>query len=178
MGGLAMQTATKLQHVEEIDGQQVIIRPVTLDDAEMERDFIEELSPLSKHYRFLGGVAHLTPDELVDLCDTDFENKMAFMAIVHDKGVEKQIGVSRYAVNQYGDAYECSVAVADQWQGKGLGAMLMKYLIDYARENGVQRLYSIDFAENHKMKSLAKDLGMHVEPDPNDSKQVIYSLYI
>ena len=173
-----VQAANKLQHIEEIDGKQVTIRPVNLDDVEMERDFIEELSPLSKHYRFLGGVAHLTSKELVDLCDTDYENKMAFMAIIQDKGIDKQIGVSRYAVNQYGDSYECSVAVADPWQGKGLGTLLMKYLIDYARNQGVKRLYSIDFAENYKMKSLAQDLGMHVEPDPNDSKQVIYSLYL
>ena len=51
------QVASKLQHKEEIDGQQITIRPVTLDDAEIERDFIEDLSTLSKHYRFLGGVA-------------------------------------------------------------------------------------------------------------------------
>jgi L-amino acid N-acyltransferase YncA len=56
--------------------------------------------------------------------------------------------------------------------------MLMKQLIGYAREQGVTRLYSIDFADNYKMKALAKDLGMHAEADPNDSKQVIYSLYI
>ena len=173
-----LQAASKFQYIEVIDGQQVTIRPVGLDDAEMERDFVEKLSPLSKHYRFLGGVAHLTPEELVDLCDTDFEDKMAFMAIIQNKGRDEQIGVSRYAVNQYEDAYECSVVVADEWQSKGLGTLLMKHLIDYARSQGVERLYSLDFAENFKMKSLAKDLGMHVEPDPNDSKQVIYSLYL
>ncbi len=61
---------------------------------------------------------------------------------------------------------------------KGLGTLLMKYLIEYAREQGVTRLYSIDFTANYKMKSLAIDLGMHIETDPNDSKQVIYSLYL
>ena len=172
------QVANKLEHVEEIDGQPIIIRPVTLDDVGIERDFIENLSPLSKHYRFLGGIAHLTSEELLELCDTDYENKMAFVAIIQDKGNEKQIGVSRYAINQYGDSYEFSVAVSDQWQNKGLGTLLMKYLIDYARKQGVERLYSIDFTDNYKMRSLAKDLGMHAESDPNDSKQVIYSLYI
>ncbi len=170
--------ANKFEHIEEIDGQRITIRPVTLEDVDIERDFIENLSPLSKHYRFLGGVAHLTPEELLKLCDTDYKNKMAFVAIVQDKGNEKQIGVSRYAINQYGDSHEFSVAVSDQWQNKGLGTLLMRYLIDYAHKQGVERLYSIDFTDNYNMKSLAKDLGMHVETDPNDSKQVIYSLYI
>jgi acetyltransferase len=66
---------------------------------------------------------------------------MAFVAVIHVNGKEKQIGVSRYAINQYGDSYEFSVAVADEWQNKGLGTLLMKYLIDYAREQGVERLY-------------------------------------
>jgi len=170
--------AQKLKYTEVIDGKQITIRPVNLDDAEMEQEFIEGLSPLSKHYRFLGGVSELTPEELVALCDTDYEDKMAFMAVIQDKSKLKQIGVARYAINQYGDSYECSVAVADDWQNKGLGRMLMNHLIDYARNQGVGRLYSIDFADNHKMKSLAKDLGMHVEIDPNDSRQVIYSLYL
>ena len=91
IGGLMAQVANKLQHIEEIEGQPITIRPVTLDDAEIERDFIEDLSILSKHYRFLGGVAHLTPEELVNLCDTDYENKMAFVAVIFDKGNEKQI---------------------------------------------------------------------------------------
>ncbi len=110
------QVANKLQHTEEINGQAISIRPVTLDDTEIERDFIENLSPLSKHYRFLGGVAHLTPEELIDLCNMDYENKMAFVAVIQDKDDEKKIGVSRYAINQCGDSYEFSVAVSDEWQ--------------------------------------------------------------
>ena len=168
----------KLQHIEEIEGQRVLIRPISLDDAEIERDFIEGLSPIDKHYRFLGGVAHLTTEELLNLCNIDYVTKMAFVAMIDVKGKEKEIGVSRYAVNEYGDSYEFSVTVADQWKNKGLGTLLMKYLIDYARKHGVERLYSIDFSDNYRMKALAKDLGMHVETDPNDSKQVIYNLYL
>ncbi len=103
---------------------------------------------------------------------------MAFVATITIADREEEIGVSRYVVNLYGDSHEFSVAVADEWQNKGLGTILMKQLIGYAREQGVTRLYPIDFADNYKMKALAKDLGMHAEADPNDSKQVIYSLYI
>jgi len=169
---------SKLKHTEEIEGQQILIRALNLDDAEIERDFIEKLSPLSRHYRFLGGITHFTNEELIDLCDTNYESKMAFVATITIANREEEIGMSRYAVNQYKDSHEFSVAVADEWQNKGLGTILMKQLIDYAREQGVTRLYSIDYADNYKMKALAKDLGMHSEADPNDSKQVIYSLYI
>lgn len=173
-----MQEVSKLQHVEEIDGQRVLIRPLNLDDAEIERDFIEGLSQQSKRYWFLGGVAHLSIEELIDLCNIDYESKMAFIATIENVGKEQEIGVSRYAVNKSGDSYEFSVAVTDKWQNKGLGTLLMKCLIEYAREQGVERLYSIDIAENYHMQALAKDLGMKMETDPNDSKQVIYSLYL
>ena len=173
-----MLAVSKLKHIEEIDGKQVLIRPMNLDDAEKEQDFIDTLSPQSRHYRFLGGVAHLSTEEVIELCDIDYENKMAFVATVVNMGKEKVIGVSRYAVNQYGDSYEFSVVVADEWQNKGLGTSLMKSLIKYAHKQGVTRLFSVDFTDNYKMKSLANDLGMHVEKNPNDTTQVIYSLYL
>ena len=108
----------------------------------------------------------------------DFESKMAFVATIESAGKEEEIGVSRYAVNKSGDSYEFSVAVADKWQNKGLGTLLMKHLIDYARKQGIKRLYSIDFVDNYRMRALAKDLGMQVKTDPSDSTQVIYSLML
>jgi hypothetical protein len=62
---------SKLKHTVEIEGQQIQIRALNIDNAEIERDFIEKLSPQSKHYRFLGGITHLTNGELIDLCDTN-----------------------------------------------------------------------------------------------------------
>ena len=159
-----------------IAGEVVSIRPIRIADAQMEADFIRRLSAETKHYRFLGGVKELSPIELSRLCQVDGRHSMAFVATVRRDGVETEIGVSRYAPNSRSDAREIAVTVADEWQHKGLGTMLMKQLIRSAQCNGVKRLYSISLSDNEAMRALAKDLGMSASIDPNDTHQTIYSL--
>jgi L-amino acid N-acyltransferase YncA len=66
--------------------------------------------------------------------------------------------------------------VADAWQHQGLGTILLRHLIDYARAHGVPRLYSMDASDNSRMRKLARDVGFADQPDPDDIHQVIFSL--
>jgi GNAT superfamily N-acetyltransferase len=160
----------------EIASQTVTIRPMRLSDAEMESEFVRHLSPAARHYRFLGAVKQLSPEELKRFCDVDGHLSMAFVATVMENGHEIEIGVSRYAPNADGDVREMAVTVADDWQHRGLGTRLARQLIQHAREHGIKRLYSIDLADNGLMRLLARDLGMTATPDPDDAHQVIHSL--
>src|SRR5262249_48598283 len=71
------------------------------------------------------------------------------------------------------DGGEISVAVADDWQHRGLGKRLLARLIDYARTHGVSRLYSMDSVTNSRMRKLARDIGFKERPDPEDKSQGI-----
>ena len=142
----------------------------------MEADFIRRLSPEAKHYRFLGGIREVPPAELQRLCAVDGHESMAFVATISRDGRETEIGVSRYAPTSNASVREIAVTVADEWQHKGLGTVLMKHLTDHARSHGVTRLYSIDLCDNAPMRALAKDLHMTERGDPNDPHQTIYSL--
>jgi GNAT superfamily N-acetyltransferase len=161
-----------------IAGEVITIRPIRISDAEMEAEFIRRLSPQTKHYRFFGGVKELSPTEVSNLCDVDGRHSMAFVATIRHDGRETEIGVSRYAPNSRADVREIAVTVADEWQHKGLGTLLMQQLIKSAQLNGVKQLYSIDLSDNAAMCSLAKDLGMSAKRDPSDAHQVIYSLHL
>ncbi|HVW69358.1 MAG TPA: GNAT family N-acetyltransferase [Steroidobacteraceae bacterium] len=159
-----------------IAGESVTIRPMHPADSGLEDEFVRNLSTQTKHYRFLGGVKNLTPEELKRLCDVDGRHSMAFIATVQRDGRETQIGVSRYAERPSDGVGEMAVTVADAWQHKGLGLLLTKELFAYARTHGVKQLYSVDLADNVAMRELARDLGMSVRRDPDDTNQVIYSL--
>lgn len=164
----------------KIDNQMVTIRPICPEDAELETSFIEHLSPESRHYRFLGAVNQLPAKLMAQLCNVDFDHTAAFIATVgsDENGGEreKEIGVVRYAPDSYEDVREMAITIADEWQNKGLGTILAQELIDFARKQGIRELYSVDLADNFHMHNLAKVLGMAVKPDPNDARQVIYSL--
>ena len=73
-------------------------------------------------------------------------------------------------------AGELAVTIADAWQNKGLGQLLLKQLIAYAKTHGLKQLYSVELADNTAMRDLAAEFGMSVRRDPDDANQVIYSL--
>jgi GNAT superfamily N-acetyltransferase len=156
--------------------QAVTIRPIRATDSALESEFIRNLSEATKHYRFLGGVAELPPAELKCLCEVDGSHSMAFVATVPGNGSEIEIGVCRYGEGLKEGVLEMAITIADAWQDKGLAQLLLKPLIAFARDHGVKQLYSVEFADNTAMRRLASDFGMGVTNDPNDSKQVIYSL--
>jgi GNAT superfamily N-acetyltransferase len=159
-----------------VAGESVTVRPILPADSLMEDRFVRNLSDETKHYRFLGGVKELSPAELKRLCDVDGRHSMAFVATVQNNGRETEIGVSRYAECSSDGVGEMAVTIADAWQHKGLGQLLVRRLIAYAKTHGVKRLYSVDLADNTAMRELANELGMSVKRDPDDANQVIYSL--
>ena len=69
-----------------------------------------------------------------------------------------------------------AVAVADEWQMKGLGTLLMQRLIAVARSRGIAKMHSSDAAENTSMRKFAKQLQFRHERDPEDATHVLYSV--
>jgi GNAT superfamily N-acetyltransferase len=161
------------------DGRRVLIRPIRPSDIERNARFIEQLSPPSKHFLFLGGIAQLSAAAQRRLCDPDYAHDMAYIALGLDPRTGEtrdQVGICRYAGADPVKGAEMSVAVADAWQHHGLGKILLRHLVDYARAHGILRLYSIDAVNNERMRKLARDVGFTEHPDPDDNNQVIYSL--
>src|SRR5262252_4370967 len=150
------------------DGRRVLVRPIRADDAAHTARFLDELSAPSKHFLFLGGVSRLSDEALRRLCDPDPSQDMAFVALEADPArgaLPRQIGVCRYAGAGSPDGAEISVAVADDWQHRGLGKRLLGILIAHARTRGVKRLYSMDSISNSRMRKLARDIGFSEQPD-------------
>ncbi|BAN48420.1 GNAT family N-acetyltransferase [Metapseudomonas resinovorans] len=158
------------------DGSHVLIRPLRAEDREREREFIRRLSPETRHLRFLCAIKEASPALLDQLMDVDYRDRMAFVALVHRDGELIEVGVSRYAATDEPGHCECAVTVADDWLGRGLGVVLMRHLIDSARNNGFKRIYSVDAATNAGMQRTARALGFNCRRDPHDATQVIHSL--
>lgn len=155
------------------DGRRVLIRPIRREDVERNAAFLDDLSPPSKHFLFLGGIARLSDEQLERLCDPDYAHDMAYVALAVDGAQQRQVGVCRYVGADVARGAEISVAVADDWQHHGLGKLLLRHLIDYARARGVTRLFSMDSMTNTRMRSLARKIGFSERSDPDDPSQVI-----
>lgn len=158
------------------NGQVVKIRPLDHGDIELEREFISNLSPESRHFRFLGGVGQPSDQLLQRLTDIDHDQREAFIALIEEPEGEKEIGVSRYALEPGGKTAECAVVVGDDWQMQGLGTMLLDRLKESARARNIEHLYSIDSAANSRLREVARNMGWDCRTDPEDHTQVIYTL--
>jgi GNAT superfamily N-acetyltransferase len=157
------------------DGSQVTIRPICKGDIELERQFIERLSPEARRYRFLYTIATPSDSLLRRLTDIDAENEAALIAVIDEGLHQREVGVARFSRTPDGRA-EVAVTVDGDWQGRGLATLLMQRLIAVARERGIRALFSIDPAGNDRMRGLAASLGFQRRPDPQDATQVIYTL--
>ena len=160
------------------DRSVVQIRPITHEDTSAERDFIEGLSSETKHFRFMGQVGTPSDSMLARFTDVDRVHDVAFVAVVNDDSCERIVGVSRYSTDAEGSRCECAVTVADAWQDKGLGTILMKHLIAVAKSRSIHTMYSIDSAGNNGMHELADYLGFSHRTDPDDAAQVIHELQL
>lgn len=158
------------------DGTRVLIRPLRPEDREFEAEFIKRLSPQSRRFRFLGDFKEPSKSLLDGLMKIDYVHEMAFVALVHDDGHLREIGVSRYAASGDGKQCECAVTVADDWRKRGLGVLLMHHLIEVARKNGMVKMFTMDDPANEAMRELAGYLGFRHEAEPDDPKLVRYTL--
>ncbi len=158
------------------NGTTVLIRPIRDDDVELERRFIEELSPQSRRFRFLGEIKTPSPELLKQFTHLDHASEVAFVALLADGADKREIGVSRYSARTDGLSCECAVAVSDDWHNQGLATLLMQHLIGVARRHGIECMYSIDSADNQAMRDLAGHLGFQRKQDPSDATQVMHTL--
>ncbi|MEO7013106.1 MAG: GNAT family N-acetyltransferase [Dokdonella sp.] len=162
---------------ESLDnGTNLLIRAISKADVELERDFIERMSPEARRMRFLGHINAPSDELLKSLTDLDLNREMALIATIDHQGSEVEIGVSRYATGDDRTEGECAITVADDWQHRGIGTLLMRRLIEVARARGLKRLFSIDDPDNDKMQALAKDLGFTRHFDPENPHEVEHSL--
>lgn len=146
------------------DGIAYHVRPIRKDDAAREREFILALSPESRFQRFMHSMREPSEELIAQLVDIDAHARMALVAVTGKPPDERIIGVARYAADPDGRDCEFGVAVADDWQCRGIGTTLARLLFDYAQREGFRSIYGNVLANNQRMLELAEWLGLRVEP--------------
>ena len=159
-----------------LDGTYITIRPIRPEDAETEREFVDDLSERSRYLRFMYSLKNLTTQMVSRFTQIDYDREMALIALVDVDGRDRQIAVARYITNPDGRSCEFAIVVADDWHGKGIATELLRRLIDIARDRRLEEMVGIVLRENKGMIALAKELGFDQQRSPDDPSIVIMSL--
>jgi acetyltransferase len=158
------------------DGTAMVIRPIRPEDAELEREFVNNLSERSRYLRFMYAMKELTPAMLSRFTQIDYDREMALIALTQEDGAERQVGVARYVTYLDGRGCEFSIVVSDDWQNRGLATELLRRLIDIARDRGLAQMDGVVLRENRGMLKLAKELGFTRRSAPEDPEIVYITL--
>lgn len=155
------------------DGSKVLIRPVRPEDAQMQQEFVRNLSEESRYNRYMSSIKQLSQSMLVRFTQLDYDREMALAMVLEQDGSEEMLGVARFVTDP--DFAECEFAleVADKWQGRGIGTVLMEALFDAAREQGLKVMNGEVLAANKGMLKLMRKLGFEIEKHPEDSSLTI-----
>jgi GNAT superfamily N-acetyltransferase len=136
----------------------ILIRPIEPSDKPVLAAGFGRLSPESRYRRFLSPTATLSEAELGYLTDVDHSDHEALVAL--EPGSSEGIGVARYVrLEERPDVAELGVAVVDEWQGQGVGSLLLQRLAATARQNGIERFSALILEENRPMLGLIRELG-------------------
>ncbi len=116
------------------------------------------LSPTSSYQRFLTASPVLTGQMMDVLTDVDHRDHEAMIAL--DEQGREGLGIAHYvrSVERPGVA-EVALTVIDDWQGHGLGTLLLEVISARARQEGIKTFTALMLAENRRMRDLLDRLG-------------------
>jgi GNAT superfamily N-acetyltransferase len=142
--------------IELRDGGRIHVRPLQADDRDALAEGFERLGPRSRYRRFFAPVVRLTDAQLEYLTNVDHHEHEALVAV--DERTRDGVGVARFVRLAEGVA-EPAVAVADDWQRRGVGTHLLDALSDRARAEGIDVFVAPVLAENAAVLGLLDGLG-------------------
>ncbi len=146
---------------EMADGLRVGLRPIHPDDREALAEGFRNLSEDSRYHRFLAPMARLSDRHAAYLTELDQINHFAWgIGIRAGDGTVQGIGVARY-VRDPGNptTAEIAVAISDEYQGLGIGSLLVRALVVVADTHGVERITGYLLGENRPMVRIFEGIG-------------------
>jgi acetyltransferase len=153
----------------------VLLRAIEPDDFELEREFVEGLSPATGYQRLMSP-RRPSAAELQRWTRIDRRREGALIAVAQVDGRVRQVGVARYAMELGEHEAEMALVVADDWQGRGLGRQLLSGLVELARQSGVRRLFGITLSDNRPMLKLGQRVGFRLSKAPGAAIVTMMSL--
>jgi GNAT superfamily N-acetyltransferase len=139
-------------------GDRVVIRQVSPEDKDDLLHGLHRMTPESRYLRFFSPATELSTRELHYLTEVDHHSHEALVAI--DPRTGEGIGEARFVRSRTDPAEaELAVAVLDDWQGRGLGTVLLEAIVARGREEGIDHFTASVLARNSTMLDLFRRLG-------------------
>jgi CRP-like cAMP-binding protein len=145
------------------DGARLQVRPILPSDRGKLADTQPGFSRESHYKRFFS--APPLSDKVVQyLVDVDYGDHFAWVALAADDPEGPGVASARYIRERVAhDTAEVAFSVVDDYQGRGLGTLLLGALGVAAAENGIRQFRARVLAENEPMRAILRSAGAHLD---------------
>ena len=151
------------------DGRRLMLRPIHPEDEPMLIEAFHKLSPENVRLRFFAPVKELTHETAAALTQIDYDRQMALvLADPSRPGIAQLYAVARFSADPDNEKAEFALTVRDDMTGMGLGTVLLRRLIEYARRRGIHEIFGHVLRENLRMLALGRSLGFDEIGTPDD----------
>ncbi|HXG41485.1 MAG TPA: GNAT family N-acetyltransferase [Dehalococcoidia bacterium] len=143
------------------DGTALRLRPTVPEDEDALLQFYLGLSPQSLFFRFFTPVKDVTLSRWVRrVVRTPPEQGLGMVALWGDP---PRIVAHALYHRLEGQRAEAAFAVADEFQGKGIGTLMLGILAEVAARQGIRTFEGTVLPENHRMLEVFREAGFPVE---------------
>jgi acetyltransferase len=157
------------QQLELPGGQYLQLRPIRPEDEPAFRRLFDRLPPDDVRLRFLHPMKMLPRALAARLTQIDYDREMALVLTGAGGGSNAELyGVGRFSADPDNGRAEFAILLDPAKTGLGLGPMLMRRIIDVARERGIGQLFGEVLSENRAMLALCRAMGFKRRSVPDD----------
>ena len=145
------------------NGREVRLRPVKPEDEPLWLEMFQNFSEESIRYRFFQLLKDTPHEVRVRYCNIDYDREIAIVAELTEKDRKRILGVGRLSIEPDEKSGELAFIIGDQWQGLGLGTKMVDYVLEIAKEMGVETVYAIMLPDNYRALNLTRKMGFKLE---------------
>ena len=150
------------------DGRTLLLRPIRPEDEPSLQNAFAKLTPEEVRLRFfvpMGTLSHMMAARFTQI---DYDRERAL--ILTEPGIvgtTEIYGVVRIIGDPDNERGEYAIIVRHDMTGMGLGVLLMRRIVDYARRRGIREIYGDVLRENRTMLRLCEVLGFTKSSSPD-----------
>lgn len=148
----------QLEETMKIDGEEVTLRPAKPVDERRIQEHFYNLDKTDIVSRFFHEKTSFVRDEAQGVSQIDYIKDLTIVALVGEFGFGRVVGIGEYLLDPAKNIAEVAFSISKEFQGKGLGKILLKKLCMAARENGIAGLVAYTSPGNKGMIKLFNTL--------------------
>jgi acetyltransferase len=166
-----------VREIELEDGVSALMRPIRSEDEPLVYELFESLSEETIVFRFNQRLIDMPHEWLARYCQLDYEREFAIVALTRESSERERI-IADVRIMKLPDleTAELAILVADEWQGRGIGTMLIDYCFKIARDLEIKTLWMEILRTNSRMLHVAKDAGFGEVFSDEDMVKVLLEL--